>query len=289
MVAEAASMTSVNLHLLRVGACRHLECMAARGGRWMPVEFPALCGLIRHPSRGWILFDTGYAEHFFEATESWPERLYRIALPAALPESEALAAQLARLGLTAADINTVIVSHFHGDHIAGLRDFPNARLLALRADADHITALSGHRWRATLGGHLPALLPNDFPSRIEFADSCPSRPLPNWLLPFSTGFDLLGDGSLLGIPLPGHSHGQLGLFVPNADGRPAFLVADACWSLPALRENRLPSRLALFVNAERKRFSTTFAGLSLIAQRETAIALLPSHCTIAWDAFRRGS
>ncbi|MEN9502541.1 MAG: hypothetical protein RI964_1826 [Pseudomonadota bacterium] len=64
--------TTVKLHLLRVGACRHLECMAARGGRWAMMDFPALCGLIQHPTRGWILFDMGYAEHFFTATEHLP-------------------------------------------------------------------------------------------------------------------------------------------------------------------------------------------------------------------------
>lgn len=281
-------MTTVSLHMLRVGACRHLECMAARGGRWAKVEFPALCGLIRHPTQGWLLYDTGYAEHFFDATEPWPERLYRATLPVQLPAGERLDTQLQDLGLTPADIGRVIVSHYHGDHIAGLRDFPRARFIALNADTDHFTALAGKRWRATLGGHLPKLLPDDYLARVVAADACPRRDLPKWLAPFDSGFDLLGDGSLLGVPLPGHSHGQLGLFIPDAGGRPAFLVADACWSLPALREGRLPSRLALFINAERRRFVSTFTGLAGIARREPGIALLPSHCALAWEAYRRG-
>ena len=282
-------MSTVALHLLRVGACRHLECMAAQGGRWTPVEFPALCGLIRHSERGWMLYDTGYAGHFFSATDTWPERLYRSALPVELPQDEVLKTQLAGFGLTPADISTVIVSHYHGDHIAGLRDFPNARFIALSADTKRFTALAGKRWRATLGGHLPNLLPDDYLNRVISADDCAERNLPDWLAPFETGDDLLGDGSLLGVPLPGHSHGQLGLFIPDAVGQPAFLVADACWSLPALREGRMPSRLALFVNAERQRFVKTFNGLSSISRRETAITLLPSHCTVAWQEFRDAS
>lgn len=257
--------------------------MAARGGRWTPVDFPALCGLIEHPTRGWILYDTGYAEHFFQATQAWPERLYRRALPVSLPEPEQLHRQLARCGLSAADISTVIVSHYHGDHIAGLRDFPNARFLALKADTEHFANLVGKRWRATLGGHLPALLPADYFARLDLADACPPHALPDWLAPFDSGFDLLDDGSLIGVPLPGHSQGQLGLFLPDANGRPAFLVADACWSLPALIEDRLP--LALFVNAGRQRFIETFRGLGQIARREPAVALLPSHCGVAWEGF----
>ncbi len=282
-------MTAVSLQLLRVGACRHLECMSARGGRWTPVEFPALCGLIRHPERGWLLYDTGYAGHFFAATDAWPERLYRVALPVELPAAEILQTQLAGFGLSPSDIGTVIVSHYHGDHIAGLRDFPNARFIALSADTEHFTALAGKRWRATFGGHLPNLLPGDYLERVADADACPKRNLPDWLAPFEIGFDLLGDSSLLGVPLPGHSLGQLGLFIPDAHGRPTFLVADACWSLPALRDGRLPSRLALHVNAQRRHFVETFNGLSCIARRETVVAVLPSHCTAAWQEFRDDS
>ncbi len=280
--------TTVKLHLLRVGACRHLECMAARGGRWALMDFPALCGLIQHPTRGWILFDTGYAEHFFTATESFPERFYRIALPIDLPPNECLSAQLAELGLTAADIGAVIISHYHGDHIAGLRDFTQARFIALRKDTQHFMALTGRRWRATLQGYLPGLLPVDFLPRLQLADNCTAVALPAWLHPFTTGFDLLGDGSLIGVPLPGHSSGQMGLFIPDADGRPVFLIGDAAWSLPFLRKGRLPSRLTTMVMAERRTYAQTFMGLHNLALRETAIALLPSHCSIAWQEYLHG-
>lgn len=282
-------MTTLGLHLLRVGACRHLECMAARGGRWARVEFPALCGLIHHPEHGWMLYDTGYADHFFSATAQWPERLYRTALPVELPANEVLPTQLARFGLTPADIGVVIVSHYHGDHIAGLRDFPHARFIALAADTEHFGNRIGRRWRATLGGHLPGLLPPDYFARVSAADDCPKYELPRWLAPFTQGFDLLGDGSLIGVPLAGHSHGQLGLFLEDAGGRPAFLVADACWSLPALREGRMPASPAMLINAERRRYVSTFEGLAAIARCEPAVALLPSHCPVAWQEYRDAS
>lgn len=282
-------MTTVTLHVLRVGACRHLECMAIRGGRWKSIEFPALCGLIQHPEQGWLLYDTGYASHFFEATQSFPERLYRGALPVVLPPDDMLVRQLAGFGLTTADINRVMISHYHGDHIAGLRDFPNARFIGLRADSQHFQSLTGKRWRATLGGHLPGLLPDDFHSRLSLADDCPAVELPSWLSPFKSGFDLLGDASLIGVPLPGHSHGQMGLFIPDAQGRPAFLVADACWSLPALRDAMLPARITQLINANSRAYRDTFNGLHQLTRNEPAVAVLPSHCTTAWQEFKDAS
>lgn len=280
--------TAVKLNMLRVGACRHLECMAARGGRFSFVDFPSLCGLIKHPNIGWILYDTGYSDHFFESTQSFPETLYRTALPVELPPSETLTQQLLAFGISTDDIALVIISHYHGDHIAGLRDFPNARFIALKADTQKI-ALLNNRWRATLNGYLPKLLPEDFFSRLEYADDKTPAQLPAWMAPFTSSFDLLGDGSLLGVPLPGHSDGQLGLYMPDVDGRPVFLVADACWSLPACEEGRLPSRLALFVNADRQRFKETFYGLRAISNNEPSIALLPSHCTVAWERYKNAN
>lgn len=279
---------SVQLHILRAGWCRHLECMADRGGRLAAVEFPALCGLIRHPEHGWILYDTGLAEHFFQATRQLPERLYRSAVPVQLPAAEQLTAQLHSLGIRPADIRYVIISHFHADHIAGLRTFSQAHFIALQADCQHLKQLRTKRWRAALGGHLPALLPDDFTARLQLADASPRCDLPRWMAPFEHGLDLFGDASLVGVPLPGHSAGQLGLFIPDAQGRPAFLVADACWSAPACRAGRLPAALALwFASDDRRQYQQTFAGVGELLRREPAVAVLPSHCTQAWEAFSR--
>lgn len=277
---------TVSLKVLRVGWCQHLECMADRGGRWATTRFPALCGLIRHPDAGWILYDTGYAEHFFKATQMLPERLYRAAVPVQMPVQEQLLAQLNALGIQPDDIRKVIISHFHSDHIAGLRDFSKASFIALDADCRHIESLSGSRWRATLGGHLPGLLPEDFKSRLNLADNSKQVVLPDWMTPFSRGLDLVGDGSLIGVPLPGHSEGQLGLFIPDAQGRPVFLVADACWSVTACSAKRLPAPPALwFASHDARQYRKTYAGLGELIRREPAVAVLPSHCTGAWEAF----
>lgn len=278
--------TPVSLSMLRVGACRHLAYMADRGARLRSVDFPALCGLIRHPTQGWVLYDTGYAAHFFHATETWPERLYRAALPVNLPPEEILLHQLAQHGIQPGDIGTVIISHYHGDHIAGLRDFPNARFLALQADTLALQALQGHRWQATLKAQLHPLLPSDFFARLETVNCRPVCALPGWMKPFTEGFDLLGDGSLVGLPLPGHSHGQLGLFLPDADGRPAFLVADACWSMPACKAGRLPPWLTLWISADSTRYRRTYFDLQTLALREPSLSVLPSHCSHSWQAYK---
>ena len=44
---------------------------------------------------------------------------------------------LAGAGIDPASIDTVVISHFHGDHVAGLPDFPSARILVPRIEWDY--------------------------------------------------------------------------------------------------------------------------------------------------------
>lgn len=161
--------TRVSVELLRIGHCRHCERMVRADGHWHAVEFPALSVLIRHPQRGALLYDTGYAEHFFRATDPLPERLYRWTTPVTLPAQERLQAQLARRDLALDDIGWCLISHFHADHVGGLRDLPTARFICLHADYAQLRAAS------RLGGLrralLPQLLPDDFAQRVQL----PSR------------------------------------------------------------------------------------------------------------------
>lgn len=282
-------MIEVEFDWLKVGHCQHLECIAARGGKMGKIEFPALCGLIKHPVHGFTLFDTGYSEHFFEATGQLPEAMYRWALPVTLAPEQTLIAQLKAKGLAASDVQTVVVSHYHGDHIAGLKDFPNAKFIASKTDSEAMQALIKGRLarvKATMHGHLPALLPNNYWQQVVFADSLPGVNLPAWMQPFDRGFDVFGDGSCIIVPLPGHSRGQLGLLLPNVKNRgPVFMVADSCWSMPACKEGRLPLPVANFIQDDTRQYRQTFTDLQTLANREPDVQCLPSHCIQTFQAW----
>lgn len=274
-------MTRVQVDFLQVGHCRHLACMAVRDAPWRSREFPAYCALLQHPDFGYLLFDTGYASHFRQACAQLPEKLYQLALPFQLAPEQQLCAQLQARGLAPAQIGALVISHYHGDHVAGLKDFPRARFYASRADTQHLQSLG--RWRATAQGILPGLLPEDFWQRLSLADSLPVRALPHWMAPFQQGWDLLGDGSLLLVQLAGHSAGQLGLLVPDSQKGPVFLCADACWSLPACQRGALPAPAVGLFTDNWRAYKQTFFGLAELSRREPGLAVLPSHCP---DAFR---
>jgi glyoxylase-like metal-dependent hydrolase (beta-lactamase superfamily II) len=273
------------VHLLRAGSCRHPEAATLRGGSLCPVDFPALAALILHPTEGPILFDTGYDPAFLRATRRWPERLYALVTPVTLGTGEPASEQIATFGLKPNDIGAVVLSHFHGDHVAGLPAFPRARIYCASAGLDQLRRVG--RWGATRQGLLPALAPPDTEARAHFFEDLPQRVLPRDLLPLATGADLFGDGSLLAVELPGHCPGHWGLAVRGDDDRLRLFVGDAAWSLRAIRENRPPPILTTALLGRTAPYRRTLADLHALQARAPEVILVPSHCREAAAAARR--
>ena len=225
---------------------------------------------------GPILFDTGYAEHFHVATTPFPERLYRWTTPVYLPQSQTLRSQLARFDLAPDDIRLCVISHFHGDHIAGLRDLTAARFIVMRAA--HADLEKRGRVSSLLHGLLPVLLPGTFTERVRFAESYDTVPLSSPWTALGPGFDLIGDRSILGVALPGHAAGHMGLIVRDAIDREVLLAADASWSIQAIQKNQLPSLLVRPLIHDWAGYGRILGQLHELTLRHPELVILPSHC-----------
>lgn len=271
----------VRFDLLKVGHCQHPECVALRGGSRRAIDFPALVGLIEHPTAGLILYDTGYSPHFHEATRHPPECLYRMVTPVRLPPEEHLLQQLEARRIRASDISLILISHFHADHVAGLRDFPRARFIATRSERD--LRLRTGRLRRLRKGYLEALIPADFESRVTWAEDLPSSPLAGKWAAFEKSYDLLGDRSLRGIDLKGHTASQLGVTFHTEQHAAVFLVGDACWKLEGLERDQRPSRLAYTLFDDRAAYDATFTALQQLHADPEGPLVIPSHCTRSWQ------
>ena len=255
-------------HVLRVGACRHPEFMARRGGHLCAISFPALVGLIQHRD-GPILFDTGYHPRFFAATEDFPERFYRWATPVQYGPEDSLEGQLKSFDIAPGDIRAVVVSHFHGDHVAGLSAFPNAKVFCARAGMERLRI--GSRFARVRQGLLSSLVPDDV--NAVFYEDLPVQPAPAQLAPFTSGVDLLGDGSLVAVELPGHCPGHWGVWVAGAPD--AFFIGDAAWSLKAIRDDEPPPAVTTGLLGDTATYRRTLTDLrALLGQVE----VIPSHC-----------
>lgn len=276
-------MTSASLELFVAGHCVHPEHVVLRNRVLRPMCFPASFALLRHPERGPILFDTGYSEAFLEATRTFPNRLYRVVTPVTMRAEDTAANQLRAHGVAPEEVALVVVSHFHADHVAGLRDFPRATFVHL-----------GEAWRAVAGlrglgalrrGFLPALVPDDFVARASPLEAARFTALPSELAPFRRGVDLFGDGSCWVIALPGHAAGQLGLAVRTTGGRTVFLCADAAWASRSIREDRMPHAIARTLFDDWGAYRVTLGELHALHAARPEVSLVPAHCAEALASF----
>lgn len=226
------------------GYCTHIACMALKGAGWKVCKFPARSWLLSVGDQHW-LWDTGYAEWFERATRQGVFHLYRRITPVHFDPREAMVAQLAAIGLRPGDLQAVLLSHFHGDHMAGLKDFPGTPIGCSQQGWLQTRHLQGVA--ALRQAFVPDLVPTDIDTRLRFFEQFPQVALDPVLQPFTQGYALPGSqGDIVLVPLPGHAAGHFGAFVRSETGW-VLLASDAAWSPTSYQELRGPSALAQVV------------------------------------------
>jgi len=278
-------MKRVGFDWVARGSCRHPEIMTMSGGSLCSADFPAHVGIIRHPDAGVLLFDTGYDEAFLRATQRWPERLYRLATPVDFTGAGDWPGWLAANGVAAGDIRGVIVSHFHGDHIAGLHQIPDVPVYCAGAGLESVRR--GSRLRRVTQGLLGDLVGPDVEGRARFFEDAPAIALPAAFAPLVEGRDILGDGSLIAVELPGHCQGHWGLALRTGDDRHVLLAADAVWSGKAITACRPPPRITTALLGHTRTYRETLGKLHQAQASNSGLAILPSHCAASAAAFRQ--
>lgn len=279
-------MIRVGFRWLARGSCRHPEAMTIRGGSLCAVDFPALVGVIDHPERGTFLFDTGYDPAFLTATTPFPERFYRWTTPVEIAPETEWQAWLAAHQIDESRIAGTIVSHFHGDHVAGMRHLAHLPMHCARTGLERLRAPG--RFRQVRQGLLAALVPPTLDRQARFFEDAPVVALPSAFAPFAEGRDILGDGSLIAVELPGHCPGHWGLALRTEDDRHVLLAADAVWSGASIAERRPPPRLTTALLGDTATYRETLARLHAARGNNRELAILPSHCARSADAFRSG-
>ncbi|MDY7097241.1 MAG: MBL fold metallo-hydrolase [Pseudomonadota bacterium] len=277
-------MTRVGFRWLERGSTRHPEIMTLSGGSLCAVDFPAMVGVIEHPARGLFLFDTGYDPAFLRATNPFPERLYRWTTPVEIGAALEWKNWLKTHAIDEEQIAGTIISHFHGDHVAGMRHLAGKPVFCARAGLD--TLRKPGRFSRVRQGLLAALVPTSVDVTARFFEDAAEVALNKAFAPFESGRDILGDGSLIAVELPGHCPGHWGLAFTTEEGRSVLLAADAVWSGKAIAERRPPPRITTSLLGQTKPYRATLDRLHAAAANNGELAILPSHCRESACQFR---
>jgi glyoxylase-like metal-dependent hydrolase (beta-lactamase superfamily II) len=234
------------------------------GRRW--VRLPINVYVIEHED-GLVLFDAGMDRAILTDT-NYPDRItalfnrhiYRFHVG---PE-DTLTVQLKQAGYAAADVRKAVISHLHCDHVGSINEVPQAELFAdeeglayMRGPdhperhfvfRDHVETPSA-KWNAI------AFEPTDDPA----------------LAPFTEAYDLMGDGSLVVLPTPGHLPGSVSMLVRRGDRPPLLLIGDLTYKEEFLERDQFP------VIGDHDQLRESFAKVRALKERLTDLVILPAH------------
>jgi glyoxylase-like metal-dependent hydrolase (beta-lactamase superfamily II) len=209
---------AIRLYALSTGELS-MEASALLAGESGVMRIPVPSYLIVHP-KGRVIFDTGLNQRL-----ALDPAAYLASLPFFLKmhfqAGDAVTRQIERLDLAPRDIDYLVISHLHLDHVGGVDQFPRTPMIIQRRE-----------WQA---GNDP-----DFAQRLRYVSA--DYDLGKDVVEINGEYDLFGDSSVVCLPTYGHTPGHQSLRVRLPSGE-TVLTADACYFRRTLERLHLPSRV----------------------------------------------
>lgn len=261
----------MNLTLFSAGYCHPLHWFMDRSAPFRRVTVPIGVARLDHPTAGSVLIDTGLAPRNVD-NAGLLESLGHGLLGFETRADTTAAHWVRQTGLNPADVTQILITHYHNDHIGGLRDFPNARFVGSQTEYERIMRLS--RQRQTAGAFNPDLLPPDFDKRLMPIENLLRTSRPE-LGPFTDVWEWLPDVFL--VNLPGHTREQFGVYLPTL-AAPTFWLADAVWQLKTLdNQSATPSSVVQVIKDSWPVYLETVQKLRTLRATHPDWRLISSH------------
>jgi N-acyl homoserine lactone hydrolase len=189
------------------------------------IHLPFMSAVAFHRDHGPILVDAPYGLEGPKNVGAMLDLLLRRG-GMRFEEQWSIVPRLEQLGFRAADVSHILMTHLHYDHTGGMKTLCHADFHASMTEWDFAVSLPPRR--ARIKGYVPedyrAIRP-----RMNLVEEVPL------IGDDVQGVDVLGDGSIEMIALPGHTIGQVGYRFNMTDGRRIFHVGDAAFSLDQIK------------------------------------------------------
>jgi N-acyl homoserine lactone hydrolase len=247
----------------------------AGGSRELEWEVTFSGLLVRHPS-GDLLVDVGNSSHFSEerATSSFlPGLLQKIVQGSARVLATAPDA-LRAVGEEPATLKAIVISHAHADHAGGVMDLPSTPILVSPEELSFIAREKDQGGFDVVKAQAAAI--EGRARAIQFTHT----PYEN----FDESADYFGDGSVVFVPLAGHTPGSIGTFVNRSPGERYFHVGDAANTREAVELRRGKSVVVGFTDDDSTMADAVVAKLNQLRAQDPGVVIVPAHDRKVWQS-----
>lgn len=192
-------------------------------GEAKKLTLPVSCYLIEHP-KGRILIDTGWDSRYVtEKPRRFSGLLNGISTPI-LKSGESIDCRLAERNLSDSDLDCIFFSHMDFDHTSGLRLVKNAK--HIMASREELRDAGRYFFRYVK-------------SNWDFALVEPFFYEDTGVGPVGRSYDVFGDGSVVLVNTPGHTHGLFSVKV-SGGGKYIVLAGDTVYTQKSVKERLIP-------------------------------------------------
>jgi N-acyl homoserine lactone hydrolase len=236
--------------------------------------------LVKHPA-GDLLIDTGNSMHFDDEIGNYPFllRLKLKNLAGQLSPDVPLPELMRLVGGDPTKIRWVVLSHVHLDHAGGLMDLPRVPVLLTREELQFAFDPAVQAKGLVVPAHTQRFPPVDSPT-LKFD--------PHPYETFDESADLYGDGSVVVVPLRGHTPGSVGIFVNLDPRRRLFYVGDAVDEARGFEDRVGKSVLLRDTDNDPARADAIVAKLNQLHKMVPELAIIPAHGRSAYLKFFPG-
>jgi N-acyl homoserine lactone hydrolase len=254
-------------------------CWIETGKTFSDFSFGSTAGsvLVRHPAAD-LLIDMGNSSHFDDEIRSFPFGTWlklRFLAGQLKPESP-LPQMLRRAGEDPTKLRWAILSHVHLDHAGGLMDLPQVPVLLTREELRFANDPAVQAKGYVIVAHTQKFPRVDAPA-LQFE--------PKPYETFDESADLYKDGSVVVVPLRGHTPGSVGIFVNLSPARRLFYVGDAVDDERGFEE-RVSKSLILQESDNDMALANEIVGrLSELHEKVPGLAIIPAHGRSAYKKF----
>jgi N-acyl homoserine lactone hydrolase len=257
-------------------------CWIETGKTFSNFSFGSTAGavLVRHPA-GDLLIDTGNSSHFNDEIRAYPfGTWFKLRfLAGQLTPKIPLPELLRRVKEDPAKLRWVILSHAHLDHSGGLMDLPRVPVLLSQEELQFANDPSVEAKGFAIAAHV-----SKFP--------VPGKPSlrfdPEPYESFDESADLYKDGSVVVVPLRGHTPGSVGIFVNLSPSRRLFYVGDAVDDERGFQERVGKSLVLRDSDNDEALANQIVARLSELHEKLPELAIIPAHGRSAYKKFFPG-